>query len=234
MKRIIPILIMIGIAAGAVSNPYLMVIARKNAGAGATPLSLDATSCSDSTTSFTHSQGALSSGFAVVIVSGTRFAAFAPTAVTYDGNGMTLEDSETTDNDTSIWVYSYAIGSSASGSKTVAITWDSTPSFARSTCVTFDGADQAQDPLTGTGYNAFSSAPSASVSGTTSGSFIVGACLRAFGGATVTPADTEICEYESDRAYGASRSAGDGGAVSLDWTLGTAGAWSAIAIEVVE
>lgn len=93
--------------------------------------------------SFSHPQGSLTNGAAIVMVNVASYGGSAVTGITYGGAAMTLLKSASFDSN--VYIYGIALGTSASGSKTVSVTFsnEATQFIEFVSVTTYSGVNQS-------------------------------------------------------------------------------------------
>lgn len=152
-----------------------------------------------------------------------------PTGVTQAGNAMTMKLNTSTapSNANEGWIY--YIVNPTSGSNTVAIDWNGTPSHATASLITCTGADQGADPFRNAGNSATGTSTTPSVSITSaSGDIVFDVVVSALSALTVDGSQTEDSNQfigGGNLVAGASHEGG-AGTVSMDWTLAASQGWT--------
>lgn len=194
-------------------------------------VTIDNTTTATQTTadhSFSHAQGNLTNGVAILIVSWIKNAATSATA-TYGGNAMTLiEEQVGGANYVTIWKYD--LGTSAAGSKDVVVDFNDTMYGSHAVLMTFSGAAQSTTYTDG-GSSGYTNTRSVTLA-TSAGSIMVGG-ISFSNNVTLTGNATEI--YKANASAMSSffqRASGTGGNVILQFdSSGTH--WNAAAAVVV-
>lgn len=173
--------------------------------------------------SYTHAQGSLTNGIAIVIVMWVPNASTSCTA-TYGGDAMTLIEEKSQDGAYLVSIFKKDLGSAGSGNKTVVVDFNSTMYKSFVVSLTYSGVAQDTAYTDGGSGSNWSTAPALTLA-TATDSLVVGGL--ATGNLTVTNNDTVIAQDTSaGQKFSAQYAAGTGGNVTLDWTLSTNNAWA--------
>jgi hypothetical protein len=170
------------------------------------------------THTFSYAQGSLTTGYIVVMPACLLNAATGITSVTYGGTTMTKLD-ESTSGGRYCAIFGVAVGTSASGSKTVVITWNGSVYETNSVTVSMTGASQSATPA-GTNGNGFSGTPSLNSATTTTNDMVFATFTSDSIGTGLTSGNTTLDISDGAfNVFGNSRAVGTGAAVAMSWTM---------------
>lgn len=178
--------------------------------------------------SFSHSQGDLTNGVAILIVAWLVNASTSATA-TYDGNAMTEIESQT-GSATKFTIWKYDLGTSSAGNKAVVVDFDDSMYGSHAVLMTFSGAAQSTTYTDG-GSSGYTNTRSVTLA-TSAGSIMVGG-ISFSTNVTLTGNATEI--YKANASAMSSffqRASGTGGNVTLQFDS-SGSFWNAAAAVVV-
>ena len=182
--------------------------------------------------SFNHAQGSVTNGCATVIVTGNFNAATAITSVTYGGSGMGAAVASVTHTGGFYHaaIYKLDLGTSASGTKAIAVTFNGTVYNSMVTVVTHNGVKQATTFTSATTDLAYGAGPvTRSITTTATSELVVGGALAS--GGAVTTSQTQYDAYTVSQGHGSAYTAGTGGSVTMSWTV--AGSGNSVAVAEV-
>lgn len=202
---------------GLIVNPYRFVVA----GGGIVEDAVGSGSGADP--SIMHTQGALTSGYALVFAEYAFSAATSAATATYDGNAMTEIATFSQASFYHMKIFYRDLGTAGSGTKTVAVAHTDAVGSAFTTVITFSGVKQGGGFTVGPAgtAGAFEDPMTFSIATTSASEWIYGGCLsnRPLA-ANVTPNGTQINENDADGiTYNNQKLAGTGGSVTVSWDL---------------
>lgn len=156
------------------------------------------------------------------------------TGVTYGGVAMTSLAKETHPGRPQ-YIEIFELKNPATGSQAVVVSF-SDLCYGVTGSISYTGVDQTTASGTPAEAIGNTTAPTITVASTTAGNMVVGGFASDFGNYAVTPNDTNAWsgqERPGTGYYGAAQDAAAGGSITLDWTIGTAKPWAALAVEIL-
>lgn len=207
-------------------SPYWVPLVKRAAAAGGAGISQDGTFTQNKTVdgSFSHSQGSLANGYALIIVSYVFAGATAGASVTYDGGAATQIATFSHVDAYHAKIFYRDLGTASSGSKNVVVAHNDAASSVNTTVITWSGVKQGGGfTVVQTGGGGFADPQTFNISTTSSSEVVVGAALINATAANTAQTGTLINEEDTDGVtYNNQKYAGTGGTVAVTWDLNAA------------